>query len=313
VHESPFGAIPATADAAKGFFSPKGFQVLSSGFSRAGPAMHHSFYTFQTKVLNHFSLIKWLRSYIMYPTLTELIKNQKISFLNYGYATLDPTSPPIALDAADEPNRFCIQLYHHVASAVDLQNAHVIEASCGHGGGADYVMRYLRPAMFVGVDLNPRAIEFCRQHHVHHGLSFVHGSAEALDFENESFDVVINLEASHCYGSMERFLREVARVLRPGGHFLFADIRRQDAINILNTQLAQSGLEMLSVEDITDNVLRAIELDNARKTGWVQMLAPPGLRNFFSGFARLKETPGYISLARREECYLRYVLRKRKL
>ena len=267
-------------------------------------------YTLQTKLANRSSIVKWLRSHVMYPTLTRLTKSRKIVFLNYGYASLDPAAPQIALDAADEPNRFCIQLYQHVAGAVDLRGADLLEVSCGHGGGADYVMRYLHPAALTGVDLNPQAIQFCQQHYTRSGLEFVHGSAEALEFEDESFDAVINVEASHCYGSMPRFLQEVKRVLRPGGHFLFADIRRQEDVALLNSQLAGSGLEVLSTEDITANVIQSIELDNARKKEWVRSLAPRGFRGFFEGFARLKETPSYAALVSREERYLCYVLRK---
>jgi ubiquinone/menaquinone biosynthesis C-methylase UbiE len=45
----------------------------------------------------------------------------------------------------------------------------------------------------------------------------VHGDAENLPFPQVSFDAVINVESAHCYGSIERFLAEVHRVLRPGG------------------------------------------------------------------------------------------------
>ena len=47
------------------------------------------------------------------------------------------------------------------------------------------------------------------------------GDAQDLPFPDESFDAVINVEASHIYPNFERFLGEVARVLRPGGHFLY--------------------------------------------------------------------------------------------
>jgi len=165
----------------------------------------------------------------------------------------------------------------------------------------------------TGVDLNPQAIQFCQKRHTNSGLAFVHGNAEALKFKDESFDAVINVEASHCYGSMQRFLQEVKRVLCPGGHFLFADIRRQEDVARLNDQLAGSGLEVLSTEDITANVIQSIGLDNTRKKEWVQALAPRVFRGFFEGFVRLKETPSYAALASREERYLRYVLRKRTL
>ena len=60
------------------------------------------------------------------------------------------------------------------------------------------------------------------------GLDFVHGDAENLPFPDESFDAVINVEASHIYPHFDRFLSEVKRVLRPGGHFLHVDFRNRD-------------------------------------------------------------------------------------
>jgi len=268
------------------------------------------FYTFQTKVINRSALLKWLRSRWMYPSLTRLVRGEKICFLNYGYAALDGAGQVLDLEPADEPNRFCIQLYRRMAVAIELRGCDILEVSCGHGGGAEYIARALGPATYTGVDLNPEAIRFCRETHQHEGLTFAHGSAESLAFADARFDAVLNVEASHCYGSMERFLGEAARVLRPGGHFLFADIRRRDEVARLERQLAASGLKTVETEDITPNVVRAIELDDARKKALVERLSPLGLRGFFSGFARLKETPGYHALASGEEVYLRYALRK---
>ena len=50
------------------------------------------------------------------------------------------------------------------------------------------------------------------------------GDAESLPFGDEMFDAVVNVESSHCYGSTPAFLAQVKRVLRCGGHFLFADL-----------------------------------------------------------------------------------------
>jgi len=49
----------------------------------------------------------------------------------------------IPLQPEDEPNRACIQLYHHVATQVPLRGMKVLEVSCGHGGGASYLTRTL--------------------------------------------------------------------------------------------------------------------------------------------------------------------------
>ena len=88
-----------------------------------------------------------------------------------------------------------------------------------------YLTRTFQPKSYTALDLNPAGISFCQQRHRVDGLTFVQGDAEHLPFEADTFDAVINVEASHCYPDFPRFLAEVARVLRPGGHFLYADFR----------------------------------------------------------------------------------------
>src|SRR5690606_34576183 len=147
-----------------------------------------------------------------YPYLTRLTQKAGVNFLNYGYMA----EKAIDLQPADEANRLAIQLYQHVAGVINLTDKEVLEVSGGHGGGASYVARYSQPKRLLGVDRNPQAIKFCRSHYAVSNLAFAEGDAEALQFEDQSFEVIINVEASHCYGNMSRFLQEVARLLRPG-------------------------------------------------------------------------------------------------
>ena len=164
-----------------------------------------------------------------YPLMTKRLNNQDdVQFLNWGYEEDPPLGLP--LDPADEPNRYSIQLYHQTATqdGVDLAGKKVLECSSGHGGGASYLSRTLKPASYTGLDFNAAGVEFCNERHKVPGLDFVHGDAENLPFPDESFDAVINVEASHIYPHFDRFLSEVKRVLRPGGHFLHVDFRNRD-------------------------------------------------------------------------------------
>src|SRR6185295_11572042 len=78
----------------------------------------------------------------MYPIVTRF-GNDDLVFLNWGYEEDPPMAIP--LSAADEPNRACIQLYHHTAAQTDLRDKRVLEVSCGHGGGAAYLARTVEP------------------------------------------------------------------------------------------------------------------------------------------------------------------------
>lgn len=192
-----------------------------------------------------------------YPYLTRRVRDADVMFLNWGFETDPPMSIP--LDPQDEPNRFPIQLYHATATQTDLSGKRVLEVGCGHGGGASYLTRTLKPESYVGLDLNAKGIEFCRKHHRIPGLTFVDGDAEQLPFVDGSFDAVINIESSHCYPHFDRFLAEVARVLVPGGDFLYADIRVPKEVADWGPALAASPLTLISERDINREVERGIE------------------------------------------------------
>ena len=70
---------------------------------------------------------------VWYQYLSSRV-DKEVIFLNYGF--YPPEGNTVDLRPEDEPNRPAIQLYHHVASAADLKDKHVLEVSCGHGGGA---------------------------------------------------------------------------------------------------------------------------------------------------------------------------------
>lgn len=188
---------------------------------------------------------------------TRFLNHDHTVFMNWGYEEDPPMGIP--LSESEEPDRSSIQLYHRVASQVDLTGKRVLEVSCGHGGGAAYVMRTMAPASYTGLDLNPVGLDFCRRKHPLPGLDFVEGNAQELPFADQSYDAVINIEASHCYPQFPSFLAEVARVLRPGGHLLYADTRRTERIAQWEEDLAQAPLRVVSKTVITEQVARGLE------------------------------------------------------
>jgi ubiquinone/menaquinone biosynthesis C-methylase UbiE len=246
-----------------------------------------------------------------YRNATRFLGGADRTFLDYGYVSLDQAEKQVELSDADEPDRMSIQLYHHVVGAIDVAGLDLLEVSCGHGGGALYMMTYLEPRSVVAVDLNPNAIEWCRRRIRVEGLSFSQCDAQSLPFEADRFDAVVNVEASHCYPDMKRFLSEVVRVLRPGGYFLFADARMgKKAGEQLHDELLNSGLELTRREDITANVVEALDLDSERRLEQVGRLAPRFMHRYLKEWAAVKGSNVYESFRTGEAVYLSYALRK---
>jgi SAM-dependent methyltransferase len=199
--------------------------------------------------------------------------NDDVLFINWGYEEDPPMAIP--LDAADEPNRYSIQLYHSTATqAGELVGKQVLEVGCGRGGGASYLTRALKPAAYVGLDLSAPGVEFCSRRHRVAGLEFVEGDAQDLPFPEASFDAVINIESSHFYPNFNQFLGEVRRVLRPGGAFLYADVRHWFQLDDWDAALNASGMQVRSSRDIGAEVLRGMEL-NKTWDGLVPKLLQP--------------------------------------
>ncbi len=179
-----------------------------------------------------------------YSLLSNLDRDAAIRFLNYGYASLN--GEQVALQAADEPDRYAIQLYHHVASGSAIEGKDVLEVGSGRGGGASYIARYLHPKSYTGLDICKPAIRFSKARYADQdNLAFRVGNALSLPFADESFDVVVNVESAQHYGDMGRFLDEVHRVLRPGGAFLMACFEDRSKDVYPREALAQSRLRLV--------------------------------------------------------------------
>ncbi len=244
---------------------------------------------------------------VWYWYVNKIDKNAEILFMNYGFAD---TNPSIALDTQDEGNRYSIQLYHYLASAIDLRNKEITEIGCGRGGGLEYITRLFSPASARGIDLNKRAMAFCKQHYALEGLSFLRGDAQKLPLDNNSCDVVINVESSHRYLDMNMFLREVYRILRPGGFFLIADFRYDFEIPFLQKEFQSSGMSLLKEEFINQQVVMALELDDGRRRMLVERLTPRILHKTALDFAGAIGSETYNHFVSRKYVYFNYIFQK---
>lgn len=231
------------------------------------------------------------------------------SFMNYGYAPLEEVAGTTA-PRLRSVEQLSADLYAKVAGAVDLSGTDVLEVGCGRGGGAAYVARTFGPRSVTGVDFAKRAIRECRRSFPRAGLRFVEGDAENLAFAPQSFDAVLNVESSHCYPRFARFLHEVHRVLRARGVFLFADMRPSCEEEQMRGQFDEAGLTIVEHEDITPNVLRALELDDARRAQAVRAAVPRPLQRPALEFVGGEGSEVRAALGSGVLRYERFVLRK---
>ncbi len=103
--------------------------------------------------------------------------------------------------------------------------AHVLDLGCGAGHASFVAAR--RVAQVTAYDLSAQMLEVVSTAAKEKGLNNIttrQGYAEALPFAAESFDVVISRYSAHHWHDVGQALRDVKRVLKPGGIFIIMDV-----------------------------------------------------------------------------------------
>jgi ubiquinone/menaquinone biosynthesis C-methylase UbiE len=148
----------------------------------------------------------------------------------------------------------------------DYADKSVLDVGCGMGAGLNFLARVVDARSMVGLDLSPKAIERANASLSRRSnLRYVEGDAERIPFDDNSFDVVVNIESAHNYPDLGKFLDEVTRVLKPGGYLTLLDLcspQRHQQLTLLKQ--THSGLVWIHDSDVSAQV----------KAGIARRLAP---------------------------------------
>lgn len=104
------------------------------------------------------------------------------------------------------------------------QKQNFLEVGCGNGVVSKYIAKkYLLNV--TGVDVDPEQIQLAQENiddipNVH----FLEADATNLPFQDNDFDIVLSFGVMHHISNWLDALREIKRVLKPQGYFIYADI-----------------------------------------------------------------------------------------
>jgi SAM-dependent methyltransferase len=110
--------------------------------------------------------------------------------------------------------RIIQSLVEQICSKADVENRRILDVGCGTGANLKMLARF---GQAEGVDISEQAVSFCRDR----GLDSVKlGAIEQLPYEDESFHIVTALDVIEHLDDDVAGLREIRRVLGPGGYVL---------------------------------------------------------------------------------------------
>ncbi len=98
----------------------------------------------------------------------------------------------------------------------------VLEVGCGPASALFEVMTLLKPRRASGLDIDAEMLEAARAEAEARGFTadFIEAGVESIPLADSSFDLVIGFEVLHHSEDWRKAVEEIARVLKPGGHFL---------------------------------------------------------------------------------------------
>jgi O-methyltransferase len=202
---------------------------------------------------------EWAR---VYDTVIEMVPYSHLLFMNHGYSAR-PSGEDfdwLRPEDAGSLQKYSMRMVRYLVEGTDLRGKKVLDVGCGRGGSCSYILRYHGPAEAWGVDFCEGQIAFCERHHRLQGLTFRHGDAQNLPLPDESFDLILNVESSHCYDDLGHFFGEAYRVAKPGSLFCYADCFEDGKQEKAEALLGQTDFTIEQRQDITQNVAWAVQL-----------------------------------------------------
>ena len=105
--------------------------------------------------------------------------------------------------------------------------ATVLEVGCGRGAGAHLIKGKFQPGILQAMDLDLCMIQKAQKYLLpeqKEGVSFYVGDVIQLPYRDGTLDAIFGFGILHHVPYWQRALAEIARVLKPGGFFLFEEL-----------------------------------------------------------------------------------------
>jgi len=109
-------------------------------------------------------------------------------------------------------------LHRYLLAREWCRDRDVLDVASGEGYGTALLAQVARSA--IGVEIAPDAVAHAMSSYTGKKLSYRQGDARALPLPDASCDVIVSFETIEHFAEQQCFVKEVRRVLRPGGLFV---------------------------------------------------------------------------------------------
>lgn len=158
----------------------------------------------------------------------------------------------------------------------------------GAGLGTDHVQFAKNGALTTDLDLSSGHLEHAKRNFALRGLSggFIHGDAEHMPFEDETFDVVYSNGVIHHSPNTRRVVDEMYRVLKPGGRIIVM-VYAESSLHYWRNLFYKIGIEQgrLERDSMGQIMSESVELSEHGSKPLVKVYTRKRLHSLFERFA----------------------------
>ena len=171
-------------------------------------------------------------------------------------------SAPVGSDSFfRETEKYRFAKLSYLAQRVDFNafsDKRLLDVGCGLGN--DLSRFASGGANCVGIDISPAAIKLAKQNFTHRNLSaeFLQMDGEDMSFEDNSFDIVYCHTVLHFTPDPEAMIKEIYRVLKPGGQAILMTINRHSWLYSLH-RLAKLKMDYMDAPVFNKYTYREFE------------------------------------------------------
>ena len=157
-----------------------------------------------------------------------------------------------------------------LAAGIVQQPGSILDVGCGTGKLLRRANAYWPEARLIGVDPANGMIEVAKR--LTPNATFFTGMGEALPLEDASVDLALSTISFHHWQDQAAGVREIARVLRPGGFFMLVDLSFPSwLVRVLRLKRFHSPPEMRKLFKQA-----GLDVQTQQKLSWRRLLATVG-------------------------------------
>lgn len=113
-----------------------------------------------------------------------------------------------------------------------------LEIGCGYGNGINVIRQHFGANNVTAIDVDDEMVSATRARFPDaKWLKVQSADASQLPFDTDDFDIVFNFAVFHHIPDWQKALKEVNRVLKPGGFFVIEDLYRNAICNPVSKRL----------------------------------------------------------------------------